>query len=231
MLKRIGFTNNQLKLIAVLSMLSDHIGKQLLPQFEILQIFGRLAMPIFAYMIAEGCFYTKNKRQYLMRLLILALGCQAVYFFAEGSLYQNILVTFSLSVITIFAFDNFIKNKRKDSFLIAFAVATLLIVVCIVCPLILKKQGFCIDYGFFGVLLPVAVYFSKNRYLKLISLSVFLVLISFDLGGIQWFSLFSVLVLLLYNGKRGRLQLKYLFYVFYPLHLAVIYLIKLIISA
>ena len=54
MVKKFGLTNNQLKIIAMVSMLFDHVGKELLPQYTVLQIIGRLAFPIFAYMIAEG---------------------------------------------------------------------------------------------------------------------------------------------------------------------------------
>ena len=59
-----GMTGNQLKIVALLAMTCDHVGKLLLPQVEILQIFGRLAFPIFAYMIAEGCVHTKSKKKY-----------------------------------------------------------------------------------------------------------------------------------------------------------------------
>ena len=62
--KKFGLTNNQLKIIAMISMLIDHIGVAMFPNVMILRIIGRLAFPIFAYMIAEGCFYTKNKARY-----------------------------------------------------------------------------------------------------------------------------------------------------------------------
>ena len=61
-----GFiSGNQLKIIALVAMTWDHMGKQLFPQIGWLQIVGRLAFPIFAYMIAEGCAYTKNRKKYL----------------------------------------------------------------------------------------------------------------------------------------------------------------------
>ena len=77
-IKRIGLTNNQLKALAMVSMLLDHVGLMLLPEWNFLRILGRLAFPIFAYMIAEGCRHTKNRRKYLLTLLIMALGIQAV---------------------------------------------------------------------------------------------------------------------------------------------------------
>ena len=57
-----GLTGNQLKLIALITMTIDHIGFMLLPQVKILRAIGRIAFPIFAYMIAEGCQYTRNRK-------------------------------------------------------------------------------------------------------------------------------------------------------------------------
>ncbi len=219
-----GLNNNQLKILAVLSMLSDHIGKELLPELEFLQIFGRLAFPIFAFMIAEGCYYTREKKKYLLKIACLAAGCQMVYFIAERSFYQNVLITFSLSILTIFAIDYFLKKKNLKSVLILFSDIAMLFFMCYVMPEIL--HGFHIDYGFFGVLLPVVVYFAPNKVFKLIFTFVTLLPLSAELGGIQWYSLCSVALIAFYNGKRGKMNLKYLFYVFYPLHLALIYLIK-----
>ena len=58
-----GLTNNQLKIIAMITMLIDHIGIVLFPQIKIFRIIGRFAFPIFAYMLAEGCTNTKNKKK------------------------------------------------------------------------------------------------------------------------------------------------------------------------
>ena len=207
-------------------MLSDHVGKELFPQYEILQIFGRLAFPIFSFMIAEGCFYTRDKRKYLLKIAGLALGCQLVYFIAEKSFYQNVLVTFSLSILTIFAIEFFLKHKDIMSAALLVADVFAVLFLCFIMPRIVK--GFQIDYGIFGLLLPVAVYFAPTKPIKLLVLSVMLSGLAFDLSGIQWYALLSVIVIALYNGKRGRLNLKYLFYVFYPLHLALIYLVKIL---
>lgn len=82
--ERTGLTGNQLKLIAMAAMTLDHIGVYLLPQALILRIIGRLALPIYAYMIAEGCRYTRSRKQYLLRIAGLAAVCQAVYFSPWG---------------------------------------------------------------------------------------------------------------------------------------------------
>ena len=113
MIKKFSLTNNQLKIIAMVAMFLDHVGKMLLPQYQILQIIGRLAFPIFAFMIAEGCFYTKNKVRYFLTIFLLGAGCQAVYIIWEKSLYMNILLTFSLSIILIFGLENYKNTKEK----------------------------------------------------------------------------------------------------------------------
>ena len=116
-----GLTGNQLKLLALFAMTCDHVGLQLLPQFIILRIIGRLAAPLFAYMIAEGCRYTHNRGRYLGRLLGMAALCQIAYFAAMRSLYQCIFVTLSLSVCLIYALDNAVRRRTPVSVLSAAA--------------------------------------------------------------------------------------------------------------
>ena len=229
MVKKFGLTNNQLKIIAMVSMLFDHVGKELLPQYPILQIIGRLAFPIFAYMIAEGCFYTKNKLKYFLTIFILGTGCQIVYMVAEYSFYQNVLITFSLSIALIFSLENFRIKKENISGIILFFTVSVVFVLTMVLPEVLKEYGFQVDYGIFGVLLPVAVFYGKNKLQKLSFATIILVLLAYSFGGgMQWFSLLSVPVLVLYNQKRGKYNIKPLFYIFYPAHLVVIYLISLV---
>ena len=61
-----GLTGNQLKLIALFAMTCDHVGMQIFPQLLWLRMIGRLAMPIYAFMIAEGCRHTRNRKKYLL---------------------------------------------------------------------------------------------------------------------------------------------------------------------
>ena len=227
MIKKFGLTNNQLKIIAMVAMLLDHVGKVLLPQYQILQIIGRLAFPIFAYMIAEGCYYTKNKIRYFLSIFLLGVGCQTVYLIAEKSFYQNILITFSLSIILIFSLENYKKTKEKRiRILMLFTVITVLLIT-VMLPVILIDQGFIIDYGICGVLLPVVIFYSPEKSRKLLFSVLVLIVLTLDLGGgMQWFSLLAIPLLALYNQKRGKYNIKPLFYIFYPAHLVVIYLIS-----
>ena len=216
---------NVLKILALISMTLDHIGLQLFARHQIFRIVGRLAFPIFAYMIAEGCTYTRNKKRYLVSIGIVALLCQTVYFFALNSLYQCIFVTFTLSVILIYAFSNALEKKDSKSLLIAVFLYLLVVFITEYLPAILNKTDFYVDYGFLGVMLPVVVYFSKGRVTKLLVAAVCLVLLSIANGGVQWYSLVALPLLALYNGDKGQLNLKWMFYIYYPLHLVIIYLI------
>lgn len=230
MVKKFGLTNNQLKLLAMLAMLCDHAGKVLLPQYTFLQIIGRIAFPIFAFMVAEGCFYTRNKIKYFLSVFLLGVGCQAVFFIAERSFYQNILITFSLSVALIFVLENYKNKRNKPSLAVMFFTVALVLTVTVAFPALFKAQGFYVDYGIWGVLLPVAVFYAPDKERKLLFATGMLILLAFSAGSRQWFSLLAVPLLALYNQKRGKYNIKPLFYIFYPAHLAAIHLISLLLQ-
>lgn len=228
--KKIGLTNNQLKIIAMISMLIDHIGGYLFPKVAILRIIGRLAFPIFAYMIAEGCFYTKHRLRYLLHLLILGTGCQLVYFFFMGSLYMGILLTFSLSIITIYSIDYYLKKKSITGLLLMLITLFSVFFISVIIPEIYKDSGFMFDYGILGILLPVCIYFSKFRLFKILFSIIFIILLSIYYDStLLLYSLLAIPFLVLYNQERGKYKMKYVFYIFYPLHLVILYLIKMFI--
>lgn len=229
-------SGNQLKILALVAMTIDHIGVVLFPQLEILRIIGRLAYPIFAYMIAEGCFYTRNKKRYLAGIVLLGCACQAVFFDAMGSLEQSILTTFALGIVTVYALQ--LAEERRDAIgVLALAGALLLDAgACYGMPMLLSGTDYSIDYGFFGVLLPAICYapriFCKNaddakrRWITLACCGLGLVLVSLEIMGVlrvQWWSLAALVLLAFYNGTRGKWRMKCLFYVYYPAHLVVIW--------
>lgn len=222
---RSGLTGNQLKILAMIAMTCDHVGLQLLPQLGILRIIGRLALPIYAYMIAEGCRYTHDRKKYLLRMAGLALLCQIVYFVAMGSLYQCILVTFSLSICLIYAVDAVVKKQNAASAGFALAVFAAIWIICELLPRILRGTDFAVDYGILGVLLPVLIYFGSPKWKYL---TVGLILLAFAYGGVQWFALAAVPLLNIYNGQRGKANIGKLFYWYYPVHLVAIYGLSLL---
>ena len=212
---------NHLKLIAAFAMLLDHAGILLFPQVQILRIIGRLAYPVFAFMIAEGCRYTKNRLRYFLLVFGLGVGCQLVYYFASGDNYLNILLTFSCSVLLIYSLQEIYRAKNwKKEFLwsVVFAAGYLGVYGL--------QHIITMDYGFFGVMVPVLVSFAHLRkfpyWASVLLLGVGLVLLSADIGGLQPYALLALPLLLLYNGQRGKYKMKYFFYVFYPVHLAVL---------
>ena len=216
-----GLTGNLLKLIAMLTMTIDHIGVILLPQYRILRIIGRLAMPIYAFMIAEGCHYTHHRRAYFLRLLGLAMLCQVVYAAVDRSLYQCILVTFSLSVGLICAVENARDKKTPGSLLAAAGLTAAVYLICEKLPLFLP--GFHVDYGIWGVLLPVIVYFGGR---DIVAFGLGVLLLCLSIGHTQWWAMLSVPLLALYNGQRGTHRLGWLFYLYYPAHLVILYAIS-----
>ncbi len=218
-----GLTGNQLKILAMITMTCDHVGMQIFPQVFWLRILGRLAMPIYAYMIAEGCRHTRDRKKYFLRLFGLGLLCQAVYLLAMGSWYQCILMTFSLSVWLIGLLDAAEREKNgktMGALLVGVAVSFFLTVVL---PDLLPHTDYAIDYGLPGVLLPVLIYGAGTR-----GLLLGLALVALEYGGVQWFAFLSVPLLLAYNGQRGRANIGKFFYWYYPAHLVVIYGISLL---
>jgi len=221
-------SGNQLKLLAMLTMLTDHIGMILFPRLPVFRIIGRLAMPLFAYMIAEGCRYTRRRSRYFLSVAGLGVLCQLAFSISAGSLYQNILLTFSLSIATVFAVDRAIADRSTASVGSAVLVIGCVLFLTLCLPSLLN--GFAVDYGLFGVLLPVAVYYAPDKLSRVAACGLVLTGLALVSKPVQWFALLALPLLLLYNGKRGKRQMKYLFYLFYPLHLLLLQGVKLLLS-
>lgn len=234
--------SNQLKIIAAISMVIDHIGYFLLPEALWLRMIGRIAFPIFAYFIAEGCIHTKNIRKYFLDVLLLGLICFVITIVASNTVYANILITFALSILIIMTMQNLRKEcsdvVRKETSVRQKwkRVISYLYIVCALAGTFALSRIIMIDYGFAGVMVPVLVWLFKtfppckkdgnkailNRTGGILGLSIGLLLVSFFLGGIQYLCLITIPLMALYNGERGRKSLKNFFYVFYPLHIGVI---------
>ena len=220
---KFGLTGNQLKLFALLAMTVDHIGIFLLPQYIVLRLIGRLAMPIFAWMIAEGCEHTKNRFRYFFTVLLFGAVSQAVSYLAAGSLHMNIMITFAMSILMISVLDLANRKKGFISLCLMGLTFTAITYVCLFLPQDLSAYAYSIDYSIFGVLLPVAIYLGRTKQEKLLLAAILLLPLAVIYGYYQWTAFLSLPLLALYNGMRGKVRLKYLFYFYYPLHLAAIY--------
>ncbi len=227
-------SGNALKLIAAASMLLDHIGVMLFPEILLFRILGRLAFPIFAFFIAEGCRYTRNRTRYLATLAGMAVLFQIVYYVTMKSLYMSIFVTFTLSVILIYLLDackQSLANEQSTSLVRVGWVAAFIGGLCGVYLLNIYLQ---IDYGFLGCVTPLcAALFqgAEGKWKLLDGIPCRVAATSLPLFGLaltlpmqpQWYGLCALPLLLLYGGKRGRYKMKYFFYIFYPAHLVLLY--------
>ncbi|HIU58452.1 MAG TPA: hypothetical protein IAA61_11660 [Candidatus Ornithomonoglobus merdipullorum] len=220
-----GLSGTALKLFALIVMTIDHIGMLLLPQYRILRVIGRLAFPIFAYMIAEGCRYTHNKRLYWGRMAALGIAAQIIYYAADRDLTMCIFISFALAIPLIYALHS--KKNARSMLLLSAAAFALIVFVTMLLPELIP--GFNVDYGFWGVMLPVLISLGNDKRRRLILAAIGIAAVSLSLGGIQIWSLLSLIPLAMYNGTRGRFPMKALFYIYYPAHLAVLYAISMII--
>lgn len=216
-------SGNVLKLIAAVSMLADHIGMIFFPDMEIFRIAGRLAYPIFAFMIGEGCRYTHNKKMYIAKIIFVAFICQSAYFSYDRSLDMCIMVTFSVSVAVAFCLQRVQTAKSTEQRVLRYTELAGAVAGAWVANMYLD-----IDYGFWGCIIPALPVLAADRkvYVKRIVFALGLVILAWEYGGVQWYSLLALPLIGLYSGKRGKYNLKYFFYIFYPVHLAVLEIIK-----
>lgn len=240
--KRGFLSNNALKLIAAALMVCDHVGMLIFPEIRLFRILGRLAFPIFAYLIAEGAKHTRSYLRYFLTMAGFATVIQVGYYLFRRSLEMSVMVTFTLSLLIIFALELFkkalfTKPSSKGKIL---ATATLFVgTVLLVAFLSLVVD---LDYHFSGCLLPVfpsllttpkvehppKIFDTLDAKLpRLLATSVGILFLALDFGGSQFFGFLALPLLLLYSEARGKWKMKYFFYVFYPLHLIVLYFIAM----
>jgi hypothetical protein len=199
-----------LKLIASASMLTDHIGAAfgLSVYFRIV---GRIAFPIYAYIIAQGCVYTKDIHKYLMRLGIFALVSQIPFSLALHRSYEpgtNIFFTLFLGVLSIIAYE---KLKKADAKWLMLAVLPLILLVSV----FLRT-----DYDMIGTGLIFFLYLAnpENRINRSLILTAGIGALYYNRLNYFIPAMLAVPLILLYNGKQG-LKVKWAFYAFYPAHL------------
>ncbi len=225
-----GLNRNQLKYLAAAAMALDHVGAFLIPESGVLYLFcrtvGRLAAPVMCYFLAEGFYHTSSRKKYALRLLVFAILSQIPYAFLHGGLFRsnlNMLFTLLIAFGILTVQESALRPPAK------WAVTALLLVLSaagdwgVIAPL----WVLCFDW-FRGSRVRQAAAFALIAGVDLIFL------ISMDLlDGAAWYlhlweaGLFLFIpLILLYNGQRGAGGAfgKWFFYVFYPLHLLLIWL-------
>ena len=221
-------SGSSLKIIAILSMVIDHFAASILyngfllpaapisqgsPYWNLYLVYramrtiGRIAFPIFCFLLVEGFFYTSNRKKYALRMLVFALFSEFPFDFALFQTpitwnYQNVFFTLLIGFLTIWAME-----QVKTS---AYALPKQLLCVLAGCVVAYALKT---DYDYYGVTLIAVLYFLRyNRLYQTI-------------GGILsllWEApaCLAFIPINMYNGKRG-FSMKYFFYAFYPLHLLI----------
>lgn len=215
-------SGSALKVIAVLSMVADHCAYYLMEHgtllYEVMRCFGRIAFPVFAFLIAEGFQHTRNRMKYFLQLLGFAVISEVPWYLLNGADgTHNVLFTLALGVMALAAFE----ALKKDDILFW--------------AVILSIAGFAtwfgVDYEWRGILMMVVFYlfgnvsnpsFPSGRKAQIIC--SFPLMMHYGIVG----TLLACLVIACYNGTRGFIHgqvVKYGFYAFYPVHLILLFYI------
>lgn len=242
--RRRGISAFVLHIIAMATMLCDHLWGTFFVKSDLFGYVGRIAFPIFAFLIVEGYFHTKNLKKYLLRLLIFALISEIPFnlMMVHAFIYpfqQNVLWTFLLALLAIIVFE---KTKAKH-IVFRIIVWPLVIVLFYLLGIITF-----VDYNGYGVLMVMLFYFTritpedstvKKAVLLIIQvIGMYIInvemmkgqMLIIDVGGTvfefakQGLALLALPFIWLYNGKQGYYNkyVKYFYYTFYPVHMLVL---------
>ena len=220
------FSGSMLKLIAVISMFIDHVGVHLVDQsiillqvgaykltlYHLMRDLGRFAFPIFCFLLIEGFLHTRSKVRYGISLAVLAVISEIPFDLEHnGTLFysgQNVFFTLLLGYLGLCAINRF-REKPLFAFLLLLGLTVV-------------SYYLSADYWVQGFAFIILLFALREQ--KLLRIFTAFLLNNFR------FVLLAFLPIALYNGKRGFIRgafLKYLFYLIYPLHIFIIYLIKL----
>lgn len=211
------FSGSALKIIAVLSMMTDHCAYYLMDgntwAYEVMRCFGRVAFPVFAFLVAEGFAHTRNRMRYFLSLLLFAAISEVPWYLLNGADgTHNVMFTLALGVAALAVFERLQKHG-------ALAIAAILLVA-------LSAEISGLDYGWHGIVeILVFHLFRSKKYCQ----STRLLQLAFAFPFMSHYGIIGALlacfIIFLYNGTRGIIHgkvAKYGFYAIYPVHLIII---------
>ncbi|MFU8793194.1 MAG: TraX family protein [Acholeplasmataceae bacterium] len=221
-----------LKWIALVTMTIDHIGFFLIssdaPLYLTTRVIGRVAFPIFAFMIAQGFIHTKNRMNYAIRLLVFGIVVEAIFIgiYLLTSINYSIVpfpggypLSIAWSLIAGLLGLMFIHSKNRFFYFLLL-------------PLLIAS--YFLQYSFYGFIMIIIFGLSipmdkKINYVGLLTLFYVFYPLAFnaryeEINTIQLFAIFALGLIYLYNGQKGK-GYKYLFYIYYPLHIVILFLI------
>ena len=228
---------------ALIFMLFDHLWGTIVPGNDWMTCIGRLSFPIFAFMIVEGYFHTKNLKKYVLRLLVFAIISEIPFNLAMGSrvfypLHQNVLWSFLIAIGLMHWNEKAKATQKKWRQIVVGCVTVLLGYILGLLTMV--------DYYHAGILTVLVFYFFRQKkWWSYLAQFVCLWYINTEiLGGFgyeiplfgktvfvqrQGFALLALIPIWLYRGKQGyhSKMLQYVYYAFYPVHLLILGLIKI----
>lgn len=215
-------SGSALKVIAMISMVIDHVALYLMDDstvlYETMRCIGRIAFPVFAFLIAVGFIHTRSRYRYFFTLLGFAVISEMPWYLLNGTDgTHNVMFTLALGVATLMVLENLLQRSLVLGFLWTLGMAGL-------------AFWLGVDYEWGGILVIVIFYlfnvyghsFQYSRGMQFFC--TFVLMIHYGIIG----AVMACMVLYLYNGTRGFVQgsiAKYGFYAFYPVHLVAIFII------
>ncbi len=214
-----GLSGSALKVIALISMVIDHVALYLMEDgtvlYETMRCVGRIAFPVFAFLIAEGFIHTRSRYRYFFTLLGFAVISEIPWYLLNGADgTHNVMFTLALGVLTLIVLENLLQRSLVLGFIWTVGMAGL-------------ASWLGVDYEWRGILIIVIFYlfngyghsFTYSRDMQFFC--TFALMMHYGVMG----SVVACMILYVYNGTRGFVQgsiAKYGFYAFYPVHLIVL---------
>ena len=235
MTKKFGISAAVLKWTAAFTMLVDHFGASVVMRemydgpyyipygfYNALRLIGRLAFPIFCFLITESFFHTRSKPKMVVRLFIFALVSEVPFDMTIrnsfwDTAYNNVILTLFIAFLTIWGMEELKTRLPMDKWLIRGILMGLTGMAGALTAHFLNT-----DYGAVGVATVIIFYALHDHPVIAMTLAVILLAVGSWEGELA--ALCNLPLVYFYNGERGR-QPKYFFYAFYPGHLAVLALI------
>lgn len=208
--------------LAMITMLIDHLGFAFFQDERILRLIGRIAFPIYCYMLVVGYQHTRSKSKYSVRLLILALLSQFPFMYAFNIVNLNVIFTLLFGLLLLIALDKLPSLSNK-----IFRVLPLLLSIILIAITAWIAQSLHTDYGAYGILLILIFRYTQGFALFFLHM---ILNIAFILPGMmstsQMYSVLATLLIVIQTQLKPDLSLprppRWLWRAFYPAHLAVI---------
>lgn len=219
------FDTFKLKILAVISMTIDHTGAVLLPDCIWMRIIGRLAFPIYCFLLVQGFRNTSNVKKYIGRLAVFAFLSEIPFNLAfYGTIFQreaqNVFLTLLLGLLMM-EFITLLRTYGKTASPVmngALEGATVIFTA-------LSAEVLKTDYSFYGILMIYCFFLLENNFFMNLLFQAFINIRL--MGNIQGYAVAAMLPVYLYNGSMGCKKFKYFFYWYYPIHLILLWMIAI----